>query len=189
VRAVFAAGLVISGAAHADDATSVHDGADERPALFRTDDEPMLHLDPVASPSFAGLGATKLVDDRKRIDLGKRTWVELEGTQWKNDLDVPQRGWSATVRVAHDFGPFWVSASASASYTDSRFGRGVDPRRGRGTSIDAGVTIGRSKRLSRWKTAWIALTVGVRRWQGEEGPIDEPKDSGQVMLSIGTTFK
>ena len=187
MRAVLAAGLVLSGAARADDATSLHE--EERPALFRDEAEPLLHLEPMASPSFAGLGAEKLVDERKRIDLGKRTWVELEGTQWKDDMDVPQRGWSAAVRIAHDFGPFWVSASASVNYIDSRYGRGIDPKRGHGTSIDAGITIGKSKRLSRWKTAWIALTVGVRRWQGDEGPIDEPKDSGQVMLSIGTTFK
>jgi hypothetical protein len=185
VRAVLAAGLVISGAARADDATSLHDG--ERPALLRKDDEPMLHIDPIAAPTFTGLGATNLVEERKRIDLGKHTWVELEGTQWKNDLDVPQRGWSAGVRIAHDFGPFWMSASASVNYVDSRFGRGVDPKRGRGTSRDVGVTIGKSKRFSRWVTAWIALTVGYRSWQGE-APIDE-QDGGQAMLSVGGTFK
>ncbi|MBL0216660.1 MAG: hypothetical protein IPQ07_22600 [Myxococcales bacterium] len=182
VTPVMRAGLVavalLAGVAHADDATSLHDG--EAPALLRSADEALLHLAPVSLPYTAGLGARNDVDEHTRLRIGTHSWVELEGTRWSNDLDVPARGWGAGIRAAHDFGWFTVSVGAQLNHVDS-------PAMSR-SYYDVGLTISKSKRLSRWMTAWIALTIGRRIWVGERPPLGE-QDATQVTLSIGTTFK
>src|SRR5205085_10351647 len=146
VRAALAAGLVMSGAAHADDAASVHE--EDTPALMRKDDEALLHLDPIATPTFAGLGATAEVAERTSIALGRRSWVELQGTKWATDLDVPAHGSTVGVRLAHDFGWFVLSANAALSHIDMS---GTMTGRG-GTYRDLSLTISKSKRFSRWVT-------------------------------------
>ncbi|CAN5922920.1 hypothetical protein BH11MYX3_BH11MYX3_13590 [soil metagenome] len=178
MRAVVAAVALLPGAALADEPTSVRDG--EKPLLLRETDETMLHLDLVALPSTAGLGAKAEVDERTTIAIGRHTWVELEGTRWSNELDVRERGWTAGARLAHDFGPFFVGIGAELHSMDRRYSSG--------SYYDVGLTIGRSKKLSRWMTAWIALSIGRRMWLGDKPPVGE--DNGeQVMLSVGTTFR
>ncbi len=178
MRAVVVAVALVPGAALADDPTSVRDG--EKPLLLREADEAFLHLDPVALPSLAGLGAKTEMHEQTSVVIGHHTWVELEGTRWSNDLDVPERGWSGGVRLAHDFGPFVLSAGAQL--------HGIDRAYGAGSYYDIGLTIGKSKKLSRWMTAWIALSIGRRKWLGAQPP-DGEADSTQITLSIGTTFK
>ncbi len=178
MRAVVAAVALLPGAAFADDPTSLRDG--EKPLLLRDADEAILHLDPVVLPSTAGLGAKAEVHEQTTISLGRRTWVELESMRWSNELDVPERGWHGGVRLVHDVGPFVVSVGAEL--------HGIDRRYSSGSYYDLGVTIGKTKQLSRWNTAWIALGIGRRTWFGKEPPVGEANGE-QVMLSVGTTFK
>lgn len=178
MRAIVAAVALLPGAALADDATSVRDG--EKPLLLREADEAILHLDLVTLPSNAGLGAKADVDERTTVTLGRHTWLELEGTRWSNELDVPERGWNAGVRVAHRIGPVLVSLGAELHNIDRRYSSG--------SYYDVGLTIGTSKKLSRWMTAWLALTIGRRTWLGDKPP-DGEANGYQLMISVGTTFK
>jgi len=189
--------LLQAGVARADDAVELHEQA-----LFDKSTDPLLHLDPIARPSLTGLGTREDVHERTMMQLGDRTWLELEGMHWTNqekdqrvtnDETTPERGFSTGIRLSHDLGPFQVSLLARLGEVDSqqsllaqRLGgdqRPFAPAR----YADVGVTIGKSKKLSRWMTAWIALTAGYRTWLGEPPPGEE--DGGQAMLTIGTTFR
>ncbi len=188
---------LLAGAAHADDPVEVHEST-----LLDKGTEPLLHLDPVALPGIAGLGTRDDTHERTMMQLGEHTWVELEGVHWTNqdkdrrflnDETTPERGWTASVRLSHDFGPFEASVLGRIGEVDSqqallaqRFS-GDKTRFTPGHYYEVGVTIGKSKKLSRWKTAWIALTLGYRGWIGE--PPGDELSGGQAMLSIGTTFK
>ncbi len=182
MRVVVAVVLSLPTVVRADEATSVStsDVGGEEPALLRRTDEPLLHVDPIIQPLRIGPPEAIDVDDQKTIVLGKRTWVELQGIRYTNTSVTPERGWTASLRLAHDLGPFTVVAHATAG--------GVDSRYTRGSYYDVGLTIGKSKKLSRWMTAWIALSIGRREWLGEPPP-GETKSSTGVFLSIGTTFK
>lgn len=159
---------------HADEATSVT-------AELLHHDEPLLHLDPTIQPQRIGLPENIDVAEQTTIALGKRTWVELQGLRYTNESVTTERAWTASLRLAHDLGPFTVIAHATLG--------GVDSRYERGGYYDVGLTIGATKRLSRWMTAWIALSVGRRVWLGKEPPPGEVKESTAVMLTIGTTFR
>jgi len=179
VRAVItAAGLLVSGWAHADDAASVT--VTERSPLLHPDDEPMLRLEALPAPVFRGIVN---VDEGTlaRIDAGAHSVVEVDVARISSQLDVPERGWSAGIRAVHDFGWFTGALSARLEHTDSRFAEG--------THYDVNLTLAKSKRLSRWMTAWVALSVGYRHWLGDALPPGESRDSLGVTLSIGTTFK
>lgn len=166
----------------ADEATSVStsDVGGEEPALLRRTDEPLLHLQPLAQPLRIGLPESYDVDEQRTVVLGKRTWVELQGVRYTNTSVTPERAWTASLRLAHDLGPFTIVAYAAAG--------GVDSRYTRGSYYDVGLSIGKSKKLSRWMTAWIALSIAHREWLGEPPP-GEVKGETAVTLSIGTTFK
>ena len=178
MRSVVVAVALLPGAARADDPTSLRDG--EKPLLLGEASEAILHLDLVELPSLAGLGAKAEGHEQTTVMIGRHTWVELESMRWSNDLDVPERGYTAGVRLAHDFGPFVVGVGAELHSIDRRYGGG--------SYYDVGLTIGTSKKLSRWMTAWIALSIGRRKWLGDKPP-DGEADGEQVTLSIGTTFK
>ena len=174
--------LLLPTVVRADEATSVStsDDGGEESALLRKTDEPLLHLDPIAQPLRLGLPETVDVSEQTTIVLGKRTWVELQGMHTTSTSVTPERPWTASLRLAHDLGPFTVIAHATTG--------GVESRYERGSYYDVGVTIGTTKKLSRWMTGWIALSIGRREWFGEPPP-GETKDSTGVFLSIGTTFK
>ena len=159
MRAVLVALALVPAAVHADDASAVRQA--ETPALVRGADETMLHLDPVVLPFLADLRARE--ERRSRpLFVGAHTWIELEGARWENALDVPERGWMVGLHAAHDVG--WLRASVSARLHN------IDSRQGGGAYYDLGLTIGTSKRLSRWMTAWIALTIGARTWSASRRP-------------------
>ena len=182
MRVAVAVVLSLPTVVRADEATSVtsSDVGGEESALIRKTDEPLLHLDPIAQPLRIGLPETVDVAEQRTIVLGKRTWAELQGMRYTNESVTPERAWTASLRTAHDVGPFTIIAHATAG--------GVDSRYTRGNYYDVGLTIGKSKKLSRWMTAWIALSIGRREWLGEPPP-GEIKESTGVFLSIGTTFK
>ncbi len=187
---------LLAGVAHADDETSVRESL-----LFDKGTEPLLHLDPVL-PGIASLGTREDTHERTMMQLGDHTWAELEGVHWTNqdrdrrilnDETTPERGWTASIRLSHDFGPFQATLLARLGEIDSQQAllsqrlSGDTARLGPAHYYDLSVTIGKSKKLSRWNTAWIALTLGYRGWIGK--PPGDELSGGQAMLSIGTTFK
>lgn len=180
MRVAVAVVLSLPTVASADESVSTSDVGGAEAALLRKTDEPLLHLDPIAQPLRIGLPESVEVDDQTTVVLGKRTWLQLQGIRYNNTSVTPERAWTASLRLAHDIGPFTIVAHATAG--------GVDSRYTRGTYYDVGLTIGKAKKLSRWMTGWIALTIGRREWIGEPPP-GEIKEAAGVFLSIGTTFK
>ncbi len=197
VRGLLVVWLLLAGVAHADEAGELHEQA-----LFDKSTDPLLHLDPIARPALTGLGTREDVHERTMMELGTGTWLELEGVHWTNqdrdrrftnDETTPERGFSAGLRLSREVGPFQVSLLARIGEVDSQ--QSLLAQRLAGDArpfaparyADVGLTIGKAKKLSRWMTAWIALTVGYRSWLGEPPPGEE--DGGQAMLTIGTTFR
>jgi hypothetical protein len=180
VLVIFTVTVAAPGGAWADDALGVR--AREAEA---TAGERWLSLDPVVPPMLRGLGAAE-ARERKVIRLGPSVTVAGEGSWWEQVdkpgrpmIDVEARGWRAAVRATYDAGPFQLEASGSIDH--------IDQRDGSGTYREAGLTVSRTFKLSRWMTAWIALGVGRRWWQGT-APAGEA-DATQTMLTIGTTFR
>ncbi len=197
MRSVLVACLLAAGVAHADEPTSVHESS-----LLEKGTEPLLHLEPLGLPSAGGHGHVEDLRERTMMQIGDHAWAELEGVHWTNqgpdrrfttDLTTPERGWTASLRLSHDFGPFEASVLGRVGEIDSQhaqLGAQLADSRSRYTRAryyDIAFTIGTSKKLSRWKTAWFALTIGHRAWIGQ--PPGDEQDATQVMLSIGTTFK
>ncbi len=120
---------------------------------------------------------------------GPAGWLlELEGRSWSNrddpdplrpTIDVLGRGSSATARLSVDLGP--VELEVTGSVVD------LDTILGRGRYVDTGLAITKTRRLSRWMTAWISLGVGLRQWVGTVP--DGESNGGQVTLTVGTTFR
>lgn len=176
MRAAIAVVALSAASARADDASSLHERG---PALLHATSDELLHLAPVSIPFTAGLGA-RIEREHAGIDLGEHGWVELEGTRWTNELDVPARGGAIGIRVGYDIGWLHLSAGLELGNVDNRYSSG--------SYYDVGISIGTSKRLSRWTTAWLALSVGRRVWRGVEPPPGE-HDVFQVMLTLGFTFR
>jgi len=160
----------------------------ESPSLFHDPGEPLLTLDVVPRPNIVGLGVT---DDTHRtaISLGKRATITLTGTSWKGYADaVPRdgisdndiaRGTSAGIGFHYDFGWLQLDADLSENVLSSRYGSGA--------YRDISLRISKSHRFSRWVTGWIGLSIGYRQWEGTPPPGEA--NSGNIMLSIGGTFR
>ena len=166
--------------AHAQPA--VEDRVEEKSVLSRDPDGPWLSIDPMLRPTMDGLGA---VEDRTRSVLydGKRGYAVVDGTSWTNTLDGDSRGWQAALRVGYDLGPVRLDAHYSINY--------VDTWQGRGHYRDWGVSLGKSFKLSKGRIAWVALSVGERKWVVDDDNPNPPpgEDNGvQLMLGIGFTF-
>jgi len=172
---VRAAALVIClsvSRAQADETTELHEG------LTREEAGPLLHLDSMLRSNPEGLDA-----DVKResvdFDLGPRTRARVEANTWTNPL-FNGEGWGTTLRLVHDFKVIQFSVEAGYQRVDSTFAHG-------GYAL-VGLSLTRTLRLSKWMTAWISLSVGKRRWLGQQPPPGEADDTA-VMLNIGTTFR
>lgn len=170
-----------AGAARADDAPAVRESA-ETPGA-----QPWLHLDPDVLLDLRPLGAAEMTD-HATFGLGSRGRLALTGSSWSNEdanldgraaIDLVARGWNVRAQLVYDLGPFDVRAWSELANVDYNVGRGY--------YLDAGVSIGRTKRLSRWTTAWISLGLVHRRWLGDEQPLGESDDT-QLRLSLGFTF-
>jgi hypothetical protein len=111
--------------------------------------------------------------------LAGESWsTEADPARQPYDVDVPARGWHATLEATYDLGPFELSANMSLSRIHGRYEAG--------TYRDIGIALTKRFRLSRWMLAWISLGIGQRTWLGVDPP---ERNSTTVMLSIGTTFR
>ena len=147
--------------------------------------EPELWLDPVLRTHFEGL-----VQDTERHEsefVVGDTRIILQGIASANvdrvegpAVDVPSRSWRTGVHVTHSFGPIDLDVWAMLDGVQTRFGGG--------TYRDIGVSLSHKHKFSRWVTAWIALTIGTRKWLGDEPPPGEANGTA-ALLSIGTTFR
>jgi hypothetical protein len=150
------------------------------------DHGPYLRLDPVQAPDLVSFDASR-DGETTAIAVG-HTLLVLRGDWWAGDKDDPlhphvdQRGngWRAGIQLARDLGFVKVSAGASVNR--------VDTDNGSGTYRQLDLAVSRSKRFSRWMTAFVSLGLGVRRWSGAASPPGEA-NGHQVTLTIGTTFR
>lgn len=167
----------------ADDAITVR-----KREWFRPEEEPLLHIDPTWRPHRALEGAEDIT--RATYSIGN-TLVVLERSAWSDSTGfvgegkVPATGitgdgWGVTLRLSRNLGPLRVGGYASYQALDTRLLRS--------SYVDVGVSVGRTFKLSKWMTAWVALSVGRRRWLGDI-PLLSEKSDDTLMLSIGTTFR
>lgn len=150
------------------------------------DAAPLLSLDPVVASRLEGI-AKEQRHEATTITYAKTSLV-LESIEAANidredkvALDVPLRAWRVGARLSRKLGPLELEATASLGSLQSRYTEG--------DYYDIGAALTYRRKLSHWMTAWISLRVGRRTWLGDKPPDGEVKQSEQVMLSVGTTFK
>jgi hypothetical protein len=167
VRRLIASAALWAQTASADDALTARERA-EVPA------QPLLQLDPLASPLLQGLRADVFAD-RAAIDLSPRASLDRTITLW-SDPDTDALGWQWQGRLSYALAPsLRVTGTTSVGAVQSRFGSGL--------YVGVGVAITKLVQLSRWTTAWISLGAGYRGWSGSL-----VRDS-TVMVRIGFTFR
>jgi hypothetical protein len=168
--------ILWAGYAYADDSPSVH-AHDDAPALHARDTaaEPLLHLDPMFAPVLESPFATTERGDA-RVLLGRATEITFARETW-NDATTDARGFTAGVKLSHDFGLARLTVSTAVGKVDSRFGSQ--------TYINAAVALVRTLRLSRWTTAWISLGLNYQRWSDD--PVSGPAVA--AMLRLGLKFR
>jgi hypothetical protein len=160
--------LLVPALAHADDGIELH---------ARGEQPPILVLDPTLASRFESLHADEQ-RDHAVVPVGRGVDAILDNTSWVND-DVVERGWRAAAGLTRDFGVARLTATASWN--------GVDGWLGGGRYVDLTIALTRTFKLSRWMTAWISLSVGVRSWTGTPPPGE--RNGAAVMLGVGTTFR
>lgn len=161
--------LLVAAVAHADDGLEVRTHAAES--------APILVLDPNLAERFETLHA---VEDTAHavVPVGHGVDAILDSDAWAND-DVVEHGWRAAAGFTRDFGFARLTAGASYNAMNGRFGDG--------SYVDFTVALTRTFKLSRWMTAWISLSLGLRSWTSTP-PLGQ-KNGGALMLSVGTTFR
>jgi hypothetical protein len=187
--------VMVTGVARAEEPTErlieqpleVHaQGAPDLPA-------PDLPVEPLMRPDLEAFDAIR---NRlaTRLTLGAHTWATIEGSWWsaeRNDpenggtKDRPGHGWRAALRLSRELGPLHFELTGGIGQADS-VGE-LDNRYTGGMFSDVSASLSMTKKLSRWMTAWIALSFGHRTWLGVP-PLGEA-DTTQGMLTIGTTFR
>jgi len=158
-----------------------------RRSLLFDPGEPLLTLAPIAPPSVVGLGVTETTE-RAAIRIGKRVTLTGLTTSWAGYADAAPgdgnertvaRGWRAGGELVYDLG--WLQLAGSVMEN------GVSSQYADGRYRDISLSIRKSKKLSRWTTIWLALTVAQRTWE-EVPPVGE-SDSTSATLSFGGTFR
>lgn len=175
--------LVLAGIAHADEPTELHEG------LTRDATGPLLHIENALRPQAQGFDSD-VRSDQIDLDVGPHTRVQFESSAWARYEDgIPKgwttslfgaEGWSSTLRIVHDFKVIQVGFEASYNRVDSSYAHG--------SYALVGISLTKTKRLSRWMTAWLSLSLGYQRWLGEGAPPGE-QNGAAGMLTIGTTFR
>lgn len=163
------------------------DEHDERTDRLVLDPAPLFRHESLASQrdgdgSAIDLGA---VDLRFRSD-----WWSNADDQRLPPIDLPARGWKASLVLSHDLGWFDLVVGAGFGQVDVDGLVGEDgDRGGRGRYLDLGIALVHTARLSRWVTWWISLGVNYGMWvDGRNGALG-PASGYTLGLTIGTTFK
>ena len=162
----------IAGSARADDALTVH-------ARSASEHGCWLDLDPaLLRPTLEGTNIAEQVD-HTIVPIGEKAFAVLQGASWTADEEpFHPRGERAAIGLAYDLGLATVVVAVEHDRLDWQLGRGA--------YTDFSVSVRRTHQLSRWMTAWIALSLGYRHWND---PPPGEHDSATVMLTIGTTFR
>jgi hypothetical protein len=198
------AAVIVQAAAGATAAAEPPEIDDEHELVYEDEhvDEPehderthRLVLDPAPLFRHEGL-ASQRDGDHGAIDLGVAR-LRFGSDWWSNadderlpPIDLPARGWKATLQLSHDFAWFDLVVGAGFGQVDVGGLAGEDgDRTGRGRYLDLGVALVHSARLSRWVTWWISLGVNYGMWvDGRNGALG-PASGYTLGLTIGTTFK
>jgi hypothetical protein len=106
-------------------------------------------------------------------------WSSTGGDPQAMAGDGPPPMWRATAGASHDLG--WARVHATASYED------VQTELGRGRTVEAGVGITRTFRLTTGLTGFVSLTLGRRQSIGQAVPGEV--EASQVMLSAGVRWR
>jgi hypothetical protein len=180
--------ILVTSAARAEEPLELHEQTNPSPSH----DVPELQLVPLPRldlEMFDGVRERAAT----RIQLGTHTWATLEGTWWSADRDAPANagtrfrpgyGWRTGLRLSRDVG--WLRFDASVA-TGRSGGRNEGDREDGGAYTDASLSLSHTRRLSRWMTGWIALTLVHRDWHGAPPPGE--LNLTELVLTIGTTFR
>lgn len=191
MRCVIVVLLASTAVAHADEPLELHDG------LTRDPTDPLLHvertlrnLETLMRSNTEGFEAD-VKRERYDFSIGARTRATIESSAWENPL-LAGNGWGASLRLVHDFKVIQIGVEASIQRVDSGAVEAAPGTHGKGVHRSytfVGVSVSKTKRLSKWMTAWISLTVGRRKWLGDQPLPPGESDDTAGMLSIGTTFR
>jgi hypothetical protein len=164
--------LLVAGSVGADEDTELHEG------LTREATGPLLDLETTLRSYTEGLDAES---KREQYDftIGRHTRAQLEANAWQSPL-LAGKGYGATLRLVHDFKVIQVGVEASVQRVDSQFAHG--------SYYTVGLSLTRTLRLSKWMIGWLSLSIGRRKWLGNQAPPGEADDT-TLMLSLGTTFR
>ena len=116
-----------------------------------------------------------------RFARTSRASRENVDTPYRLALDVPSQSWEVSLRLSRNLGFAHLDVGATLGEAQSRLlGDGAyDPNAdagGLGTGrrpsmraryYEVGAALTRTKRLSRWMTGWISLSVSARKWLGD----------------------
>jgi hypothetical protein len=141
---------------------------------------PLLRFDPTLRVAIERLDqhTTRLVlsPDAELHVTG--AWRSVDPHEEHAD-DVRARMWRASAGGSYDLG--WARVGAHAHYEQ------VDNEFGRGRSVEVGVGITRTFRVSRTMTGFVSLSLGQQRWLGR--PLSGEFDATQVMLRVGLRWR
>jgi hypothetical protein len=145
------------------------------------------HRAPPPPRFYPTLDVTEVCLDEQtaRFQLTEDTELRLTGSWPSGDPlagasgDGPPPMWRASAEASHDLGWARVHANAGHEYVQTELGRG--------RSVEAGVGVTRTFRLTTGVTGFVSLTLGRRQWIGK--PVPGELDSTQVMLSAGVRWR
>ncbi|HEX5061375.1 MAG TPA: hypothetical protein VFV99_18535 [Kofleriaceae bacterium] len=181
--------VLATGVASADDPPDSTEPTELHEGLTREATGPLLHIETALRPAAEGFDAD-VRREQVDLDLGPRTYAQFESSAYARFEDgMPKgwttslfnsEGWSTTLRMVHDFKVIQVGAEASYNRVDSAYAHG--------SYAFVGASLTRMRKLSRWMTGWISLSLGYTYWLGGQPPPGE-RNGAAGMLTIGTTFR
>jgi hypothetical protein len=177
-RALGLLGLLAGVEARADAPITVEESAEHPDDANEA--PPLLRFDPTLRVAIE-----RLDQHTSRIVPSPHTELHVTGA-WRSvdpererGEDVRARMWRASAGGSYDLG--WARIGAHASYEQ------IDNDFGRGRSVDVGVGITRTFRVSRTMTGFVSLSLGQQRWLGR--PLPGEFDATQVMLRVGLRWR
>jgi hypothetical protein len=184
--------LVTTNVARADDPMSLREGLLRGEPLLEVD-RALIDIDTAMRSNTQGFEAD-VTREQYDFKLGTNTRARIESSAWENPL-LNGNGWGASLRIVHDFKVIQIGVEAGFQRVDSGAVDGPTEQSPHSKSVHrsyafVGAAITKKKKLSKWMTAWISLSVGRRKWiNRDQPPPNGEADDTAGMLSIGTTFR